>query len=245
MGPTGPVGPAGPAGAPGAVGPAGAAGPMGPAGPTGPQGPAGPPGVQGLQGVPGPAGAQGPQGLTGPAGPAGPAGGGAPCSDGTTDRFQNCGDTVFDTTTGLMWQKKETCGAINLGNPRCVENHYGWSVAPPWIDPNGSLYTDFLAKLNLNTSSDGKTACFANHCDWRIPNISELQSILSGVYPNCPTNPCIDTSKFGTAPWTVDWSSSSLAGDAEQAWTVQFWGGYVQAQSKRYGNGARAVRGGR
>jgi len=47
----------------------------------------------------------------------------------------------------------------------------------------------------------------ARECDWRLPTVLELQTILAQPYP-CAMEPCIDTEFFGptsqfSAPWTT------------------------------------------
>jgi Protein of unknown function (DUF1566) len=184
-------------------------------------------------------------GATGPAGPAGADGAAGtawtpPCFD-ADKRFKNCGDgTVFDKTTGLMWEKKQTCSeAVDHRNPHCYLNTYSWSAASPWIAPTGTLYTDFLAKLNLVFTDDSTKTCFANHCDWRIPTLAELKTIVS-----CTTVPCID-SIFGPTQASSYWSSTSYAGSPADARGVDFSGdGFVGAGSGSDSNFVRAVRGG-
>jgi hypothetical protein len=267
VGAAGATGPAGPQGIPGPFGPVGATGATGVAGAQGLQGVAGPIGPQGLQGTTGATGATGPQG---PAGASGTSGGGLVCttapnvylvsaSNGSQTcqpRYVDNGDlTVTDNQTGLMWEKKFD-GSIpivcSLGDTSCppdphhdVNNTYSWSAAAS-TDPTGTLYTDFLDNLNGLTLSVGGVPCFAGHCDWRIPSIGELRSILPGLFPACG-NPCAPPDLlFGPTRNLSYWSSSSLADNEIFAWYVKFGIGIVNSASfKADFNYARAVRSGR
>jgi hypothetical protein len=263
IGANGAAGAAGAPGSPGAQGPTGPAGPAGVQGIAGPVGPVGATGVQGLQGLAGPQGLQGSTGANGAAGPPGPQGpagvngtngSGVPICASTAPylvlskgalvcqpRFNVNGDgTLTDNQTGLMWeQQTSTCS----GEITCEYNMYTWSTGDN--NPDGTLYTTFLATLNLDVSSAGTATCFANHCDWRIPNIGELQGILLAPYP-CGSNPCIDPA-FGPTLGFLFWSSSSLAGVPSGAWYVSFFDGSFNGGNgnKPSFNSARAVRGGR
>ena len=166
------------------------------------------------------------------------------CKSAVPHYVDNGDGTVTDNQTGLMWEKKTgTVGTANPSDVHDVNNTYTWSAASPFTDPSGTLFTTFLATLNLDASGGGSSTCFANHCDWRIPNIVELQGILLATYP-CGTSPCID-SAFGPTQASFYWSSSSLAGNPFYAWFVYFGNGHVSVDGKAYGHYARAVRGGR
>ena len=155
-------------------------------------------------------------------------------------RYVDNGDgTVTDNKTGLMWEKKD--GTCTVRGVHCSGNAYGWSASGTAAD--GTLFTSFLATLNSDVSSSGASTCFANHCDWRIPNIVEIQGILLTAYP-CASTHCIDPT-FGPTQPSPYWSSSSLAGDPFNAWEVYFSNGLVSNDLKTGGIFARAVRGGR
>jgi hypothetical protein len=112
--------------------------------------------------------------------------------------------------------------------------------------PDGGAFTDFLAKLNdpvfgaAATQSD-VTGCFAGHCDWRLPNIVELQTILDTPCPAEVNFYCIDPI-FGPSQSSAYWSASSndlLPGDA---WFALFFEGAVGFSGKGTDWHARAVR---
>jgi hypothetical protein len=167
-------------------------------------------------------------------------------------RYVDNGDgTVTDNKTGLMWEKELassnpgcTSASQTSRDVRCEQNTYTWSAASPYIEPTGTLYTEFLVKLNLDYTNDPVKTCFANHCDWRIPTIDELQSILLAFYPRCYSTPCIDPT-FGPTEGSGYWSSGSLAGSPGSAWGVSFGNGGGNFVKKSNAYYARAVRGGR
>lgn len=268
-GPQGPQGVAGPQGLPGATGATGAMGPPGPMGPAGIAGSIGPAGPQGLTGSTGaagpqgPAGAtgiQGPQGIPGPAGPAGANGAngtGVPaCTPPTTFlalsqgtlvcqvRFNVNGDgTLTDNQTGLMWELKSVAGT---GDVHDMNNSYTWSTTGSASD--GTLFTTFLSILNSDVSSNGSSTCFANHCDWRLPNIPELQSIVDTSIPNCGSSAvCIDPAfapihVFGLNNGNEVWSSTTAADSSINVWIMNFNFASSDEFQKPFPLPARAVR---
>jgi len=148
-----------------------------------------------------------------------------------------------------------------------VSNTYTWSSSGTAAD--GTLFTVFLATLNggdyyspsagqdvsgwVSTAPPGTyTAgsagtCFANHCDWRIPTIAELNTIIESTAPGCGGgSPCIDPA-FGLTQASYYWSSSSLAGNTGSAWLVYTPSPAlpVNQSTKNFVTYARAVRSGR
>lgn len=259
---------AGATGPQGPIGLTGATGPQGVAGAPGPQGPIGFPGATGATGPAGPTGpwgSAGPIGSVGPAGPTGPAGALPTCTppdvavlyNGTficksaMPRFTVNGDgTLTDNQTGLMWEMQTS---VCSGEVTCYTNTYSWSSSGSAAD--GTLFTGFIAGLNggdyLSPSagqdvSAGPGSCFANHCDWRIPTIAELQTIFDLSASGCFSGPCIDPA-FGPTQASLYWSSSAVAGDASYAWFANFTLGFVGHPSEFKTNDyyARAVRSGR
>jgi hypothetical protein len=285
QGPQGVVGPAGPqglqgvqglTGATGATGAMGPPGPMGPAGIAGAMGATGAQGSQGNSGLAGAPGAQGPAGLPGPPGVSG--GQGMTCPNGNSTptasggHYIDCADgTIVDSSTGLMWEKTTTCqagpilvfppppDAANYGDPSCDMNVYTWSALDD-KSQSGTLFTDFLARMNQDTSPDGITPCFANHCDWRIPKLMELARLLLAPYP-CPFSPCIDpafgpvqvadNSNFNSASYSTAtlFTQIVLPNEPGLIWDVEFAAGELPTSNSIHldttgiNHFARAVRG--
>jgi hypothetical protein len=166
-------------------------------------------------------------------------------------RFVDNGDgTVTDNQSGLTWEKKEPCGVdgllVDFDNPHCVANTYTWTsdLDGDSTDPDGTLYADFLAMLNLDVTVDPSATCFANHCDWRLPNIQELQTILLADCAGFPT-PCIDEELFGPTQALGYWSSSTHTVFRDDVWRIVFSSGIALSDDKTDVQYARAVRGGR
>jgi Protein of unknown function (DUF1566) len=152
-------------------------------------------------------------------------------------RFVDNGDgTVTDTETGLMWEQKDDAGGIHD-----QDNLYTWSATG--TGPDGTAFTTFLASLN-GTTSDGTSmsGCFAGHCDWRLPTIVELQTILLEPYP-CSAFPCIDPVLGPIAYPYFFWSSTGDGSNPAQAWDVRFSNGSIGPFDNTVGDEVRAVRG--
>ncbi|HUY18325.1 MAG TPA: DUF1566 domain-containing protein [Candidatus Binataceae bacterium] len=172
---------------------------------------------------------------------------------GTACRYVDNGDgTVTDNKTGLMWEQTTgTIGGTNTGKINDVNNRYAWSTGGNLAD--GTAFTSFLATLNNGASTDGGvstpiTGCFANHCDWRLPSIVELQGIIDFNATGCLSegSPCIDPI-FGPTQSGGYWSATTYAGYAGVpgiAWFVDFDNGLVGDDYKTFAGSVRAVRGG-
>jgi hypothetical protein len=136
-------------------------------------------------------------------------------------RLVDNGDgTVTDNNTGLQWEKKDnTCPGIH-----CVNDVYTWSNGDLDPAPDGSAFTTFLGTLNqcLETTLGSSSGGFASQCDWRLPTIDELQTILVA---QCSTAPCIDPT-FGptAAPGGPSgyWSATTSGDSLDLGWFEHF-----------------------
>jgi hypothetical protein len=122
-----------------------------------------------------------------------------------------------------------------------VNNRYDCSESGS--APDGEAFTEFLGTLNRATSSDGVAVagCFANHCDWRLPQIEELRGILPSPYPGCLSRPCIDP-RFGPTQSGFCRSATTDANRPWGAWFVDFRDGYDFFDGKNFDYYVREMR---
>ena len=132
-----------------------------------------------------------------------------------SQRFNDHGDgTVTDHTTGLMWKK-------------CLEGQQGSSCFGKL-----QLYSWTLANQQANTNQHDR---FAGFSEWRLPTLTELESIIE---TQC-TNPAANLHIFPGTPAAGLWSGD----DADpNAWSVDFSKGVAYPVLKAGGKFVRLVR---
>jgi hypothetical protein len=131
-------------------------------------------------------------------------------------RFTVSGECVTDNLTGLMWAK----------------NGYLANGTRTW---QGAL--TYVASLN-------NTGGLCGYTDWRLPNVNELESLISA-------------GEHGNATWLISqgfsnvqmggggyWSSTTYAYDTSLVWTVGMWDGNVTGTSNWGGCDVWPVRSG-
>ncbi|TFG48562.1 MAG: DUF1566 domain-containing protein, partial [Candidatus Brocadiia bacterium] len=133
---------------------------------------------------------------------------------------------------------------------RCVKGQTV-QLSPRWMDNNDGTVTDHATNLIWEqTGSSAKMTwehalvqaeemTLAGWEDWRLPNIKELRSLTDITQ----TNPAVDLAVFPDFQSDDYWSSTTLAGNPERAWTTNFSFGTVSYQPKTADLLIRCVRG--
>lgn len=165
-----------------------------------------------------------------------------PCADtgqdgddqagGAPTLVDNGDGTITDHNTGLVWEKLDD---ENQGGIHDKDDFYLWADA----------VAVKIAALNTEP-------CFAGHCDWRLPNVRELQSIASYEAPlpgpavasafNTNCTPGCTTATCSCTNADAYWTSTTYVGSPAFAWYVFFVDGNVLANPKTNGGYVRAVR---
>lgn len=171
-----------------------------------------------------------------------------------TPRFIDNGDgTITDRQTRLMWERKIKSPVAESDRIHNVDAYFDWSSSRFETAPNGGVFTEFLRTLNSCVSLDGSTVTggFAGYCDWRIPSVTELLTILNPNEPGCGgrVGPPCTFPAFNPQLSSYYWTSTSSVhneDDQTQAWSVEFGRTGLGASDLAKGAtvGVRAVRGG-
>jgi hypothetical protein len=134
-------------------------------------------------------------------------------------QYTDKGNTIIDHNTRLEWEKK-TANNTN--------DSYSW----------------FDAFVFINTLNS--EPCFADHCDWRLPNVKELESIVDYGRSYPAIDPIFTSSWDTTNPYYgAYWSSTTYDSWTDGAWGVNFNVGYTTFGDKMTPNFlVMAVRGG-
>ena len=129
---------------------------------------------------------------------------------------------VRNNVTGLIWENKTDDGSIHDKDYAC-----GWGGTGA-----------FIKALN--------DAMFGGFSDWRLPTITEPQSIVDFSRKM----PAIDTNFFPGTVFSATtssgyWSSTPYASSPNSAWFIPFGYGHVDSANTGAAFAARAVRGGK
>lgn len=137
--------------------------------------------------------------------------------------------TVVDNKTGLVWLKNANC--IGTKYPSFDRDCSPGDGKVNWSDAKA-----FVTGLNSGQFPD----CDANHTDWRLPTLQEMQSLVHyGYY-----NPAMSNAA-GTAPWQENdafsnvksdnyWTATRDASNPDFAWRLRFDRGLVFTEQKSY-----------
>jgi hypothetical protein len=162
-------------------------------------------------------------------------------------RFVDTGTTIKDFLTRLEWEKKDSAnGVADVANAHDADNTYTWTFDNEGTETemSGTLFTSFLLKLNgdVDHATTTTLSCFASHCDWRIPSVDELKTILDAPCPGVA--PCVIDAEFIPNQSSRYWTSSRrILGGGAGAYFVDFTKPTaVASNTKTISYFARAVR---
>ena len=142
----------------------------------------------------------------------------------TADFTVHNNGTVTHTPTGLMWKVCSEGQTWQSSDGSCsgTATKHTWQAA-------------LQIPQTLNTQGG-----YADHTDWRLPNIKELGSIVElACY-----GPAINTALFNNTSYLAYWSATINNYSNDYAWAVQFTSGYRNQERRIVSNHVRLVRSG-
>jgi hypothetical protein len=152
---------------------------------------------------------------------------------------------VYDRKTELTWEMKRSFGG-GEADAHDAGNLYTWSGTPEGASPDGTVFSDFLAKLNDNCTvsgdEDSLSGSFGGMCDWRLPSAEELKTILLTTCPG-EESPCIDPIFGPTKAGEPYWTAMTIGEAPDTAIVVSFGDGLESQRPKNDAAYVRAVRG--
>lgn len=154
--------------------------------------------------------------------------------DGPALSYTDNGDGTFtDNNTKFVWEKKLAADGsdggdcdeffqANRSSVHCVNNIYTWTDTGDGdnTNPDGTLFTEFLADLN--------NSAFASFSDWCIPNLKKLQSIVDyGTFSPASSVPGETAASSAVYYWSATTFAPDDPGNPGNAWGISFGFGVV------------------
>ncbi len=147
---------------------------------------------------------------------------------------------VLDNVTGLVWEMKTNKdGQRNYLDPHDADNIYFWYDSNPKTNDGdaGDPGNWDLTKPKGNTEEFIKAlndARFGGYSDWRMPTVKELAGIAN--YEHGEEGPAkIDHRYFTDTVPGEFWTGTTVAGNPNVAWHVDFYDGALQMAGKYAG----------
>jgi hypothetical protein len=123
-------------------------------------------------------------------------------------RFADNGDgTVTDNVTGLMWLKDGGC------------------LKKTWTSALSAI-----KDINANSGAYNCLGYTADHSDWRLPNVREIESLVN--YGTSNSAAWLNSAGFMNVKSSYYWSSTTYQNYTSQAWGMQMTNGQTTTLSK-------------
>ena len=133
----------------------------------------------------------------------------APRFTNPDDSLSLNGSIIRDRLTGLEWLRD--ANTITIPGGQCIGGTKNWQ---------GAL--DYATCLNNNN--------YLGHNDWRLPNVTELESLINRKYSNQAT--WLSAGGFRNPVAARYWSSSTYAAGAASAWVIDMSDGNITPVGK-------------